>query len=133
MAGRRRADDAYTRYYLRKAVKVLVAVAVLVALAVGMAALRGPSPGHPGLRHGWSSFAMQEVIGAKAIFNEPVFNSSAAFDYLWEELTIPVPYSGDWQRAEQILREEAQRRPPPQTLGVRWRKCAGATRSAGLR
>ena len=59
---------------------------------------------------------MQEVIGAKAIFNEPVFNSSATFDYLWEELTIPVPYSGDWQRAEQILREEAQRRPPPQTL-----------------
>lgn len=48
-------------------------------------------------------------ISNKAIFSEPVFNSSAAFDYLWEELTIPVPYDDDWQRAEQILREEAER------------------------
>ncbi len=48
-------------------------------------------------------------ISNKAIFSEPVFNSSAAFDYLWEELTVPVPYDDDWQRAEQILREEAER------------------------
>ncbi len=47
-------------------------------------------------------------ISNKAIFSEPVFNSSAAFDYLWEELTVPVPYDDDWQRAEQILREEAE-------------------------
>jgi small-conductance mechanosensitive channel len=30
-------------------------------------------------------------ISNKAVFTEPVYNSSAAFDYLWEELTVPVP------------------------------------------
>lgn len=48
-------------------------------------------------------------ISNKAVFSEPVFNSSAAFDYLWEELSIPVPYTNDWEKAEEILREEAQR------------------------
>lgn len=47
-------------------------------------------------------------ISNKAVFTEPVYNSSAAFDYLWEELTLPVPYQQDWRRAEQILREEAE-------------------------
>jgi len=48
-------------------------------------------------------------ISNKAVFSEPVYNSSAAFNYLWEELTIPVPYDDDWRRAEKILREEAER------------------------
>ncbi len=48
-------------------------------------------------------------VSNKAVFSEPVFNSSAAFNYLWEELSIPVPYADDWRRAEQILREEAER------------------------
>ncbi len=46
----------------------------------------------------------------KAIFSEPVFNSTAAFEYLWEELALPVPYDADWHRAEDIImREEAER------------------------
>ena len=45
----------------------------------------------------------------KAIFSEPVFNSTAAFEYLWEELALPVPYDADWHRAEDIMREEAER------------------------
>ena len=48
-------------------------------------------------------------VSNKAVFSEPVFNSSASFDYLWEELTVPVTYDDDWSGAEQILREEAQR------------------------
>lgn len=48
-------------------------------------------------------------VSNKAVFSEPVFNSSASFDYLWEELTVPVAYSDDWPRAEQVLREEAER------------------------
>jgi small-conductance mechanosensitive channel len=48
-------------------------------------------------------------VSNKAVFNEPVYNSSAAFDYLWEELTMPVPYHEDWQRAERILQEEVER------------------------
>jgi small-conductance mechanosensitive channel len=47
-------------------------------------------------------------ISNKAVFNEPVYNSSAAFDYLWEEMTLPVPYQQDWRLAEHILREEAE-------------------------
>lgn len=47
-------------------------------------------------------------ISNKAVFSEPVFNSTAALDYLWEELTVPVPYGQDWRLAERILREEAQ-------------------------
>lgn len=169
-----RVKDAYNRYYLRKAIHVLVVVVLLVALAV----VWRPFAGRIGVVLGFATaglaFAMQEVIGAlagwvsiltgrhfrvgdriqmggvrgdvldlsplrtkileigsgqdngswirgrqytgrvvsvsnKAIFSEPVFNSSSAFDYLWEELVIPVPYDDDWRSAEGILREEAER------------------------
>lgn len=48
-------------------------------------------------------------ISNKAVFSQPVYNSSAAFDYLWEELVLPIPYRDDWRQAERILREEAKR------------------------
>jgi len=48
-------------------------------------------------------------ISNKAIFSEPVYNSTAALDYLWEELTVPVRHGDDWRLAERILREEAER------------------------
>lgn len=49
------------------------------------------------------------AISNKATFTEPVYNYSAAFEYLWEELTVPVAHDDDWQTAERILAEEAQR------------------------
>jgi small-conductance mechanosensitive channel len=49
------------------------------------------------------------VLSNKTSFTEPVFNYSAALDFIWEELTIPVPYDADWKRAERILLEEAER------------------------
>jgi small-conductance mechanosensitive channel len=45
-------------------------------------------------------------VSNKATFTEPVFNYSAVFDFIWEEVTIPVPYDADWHLAEQILQEE---------------------------
>lgn len=39
------------------------------------------------------------------IFDEPVYNYTREFPYLWEEISIPIPYSADRQRAEQILLE----------------------------
>jgi small-conductance mechanosensitive channel len=48
-------------------------------------------------------------ISNKAVFSEPVFNSSAALDHLWEELVLPIRYDDDWRRAEEILREAAER------------------------
>ena len=41
-------------------------------------------------------------------FTEPVFNYSTVFGFIWEELTVPVPYDADWRQAERILREEVQ-------------------------
>jgi small-conductance mechanosensitive channel len=39
----------------------------------------------------------------------PVYNYSAVFEYIWEELTLPVSYRSDWRKAEEILLEEVER------------------------
>lgn len=49
------------------------------------------------------------AVSNKATFTEPVFNYSSTFDFLWEELSLPIPYGGDWKRAERIMHEEAVR------------------------
>lgn len=49
------------------------------------------------------------AVSNKATFTDPVYNSSAEFEYLWEELTIPIPHHADWEEAERILDEEARR------------------------
>jgi len=43
------------------------------------------------------------------IFDEPVYNYSRDFPIIWEEMHIPVTYSCDRVRAEQILLETARR------------------------
>lgn len=48
------------------------------------------------------------VSNAK-IFEEPVFNYTHEFPYLWEEMTLPIPYTADRDRAERILLEVAAR------------------------
>lgn len=48
------------------------------------------------------------AISNKATFTEPVFNYSAVFDFIWEELTVPVRHNADWSQAERILEEEAR-------------------------
>jgi small-conductance mechanosensitive channel len=42
------------------------------------------------------------------IFDEPVFNYTRDFPWIWEEMTIPVGYKGDWEKAEKILLEAAR-------------------------
>ena len=37
------------------------------------------------------------------IFDEPVFNFSRDFPFIWEEMTIPIAYTDDRDRVEQIL------------------------------
>ena len=39
------------------------------------------------------------------IFDEPVYNYSREFPFIWEEMAIPVPYQADRKRAEEILLE----------------------------
>lgn len=45
------------------------------------------------------------TVSNARIFDEPVFNYTRDFPYLWEELQLPIPYGSDWQRAERILLE----------------------------
>lgn len=49
------------------------------------------------------------AISNKATFTEPVYNYSAVFDFIWEELTIPVAHGSDSSEAERILADEARR------------------------
>ena len=42
-----------------------------------------------------------------AIFNEPVYNYTRDFPYLWEEIVLPVAYDADRARVEQILLDAA--------------------------
>lgn len=47
------------------------------------------------------------VTNAK-IFDEPVFNYTRDFPYLWEEMALPIPYTADREKAETILLEVAR-------------------------
>lgn len=47
-------------------------------------------------------------VSNKATFTEPVYNYSSLFDFIWEELILPIPYTADWKQAEQILLDEAE-------------------------
>jgi small-conductance mechanosensitive channel len=40
------------------------------------------------------------IISNKATFEESVYNYSAGFGFVWEELEVPIPYDNDWRRAE---------------------------------
>jgi len=43
------------------------------------------------------------------IFENPVYNYSGEFPYLWDEIHLPIPYNGDRNRAEQILLETVKK------------------------
>ena len=47
------------------------------------------------------------TVANNSIFSDPVFNYSRDFPYLWEELHLPVKYTADHARAEQILLDVA--------------------------
>ena len=42
------------------------------------------------------------------IFDEPVYNYSREFPFIWEEMALPIPYQADRKRAEEILLEVAR-------------------------
>jgi small-conductance mechanosensitive channel len=43
------------------------------------------------------------------IFDTPVYNYTRDFPYIWEEMLIPIPYSADLKRAEQIMVDAASK------------------------
>ncbi len=49
------------------------------------------------------------TVSNSKIFDEPVYNYTGEFPYLWEELTLPISYASDRARAERILQSAAER------------------------
>jgi small-conductance mechanosensitive channel len=47
-------------------------------------------------------------IANSFVFKEPVFNYSADFPFLWDEITVPVKYGSDYKKARQILEQIAE-------------------------
>jgi small-conductance mechanosensitive channel len=43
------------------------------------------------------------------LFEQPVYNYTRDFPYLWDEIMIPIAYDGDDEQAERILLEAARR------------------------
>lgn len=50
------------------------------------------------------------------IFKEPLFNYSRYLSYIWDEITIPVPYESDWQQAIKIMTGVVLNHPSYQSL-----------------
>lgn len=48
------------------------------------------------------------ALSNKLTFTDPVYNYSSNFEFIWEELVVPVPYESDWKHAERVLLEEVQ-------------------------
>lgn len=46
-------------------------------------------------------------IANSFVFKEPVFNYSADFAFVWDEITVPVKYGSDYRLARQILQQVA--------------------------
>jgi len=48
------------------------------------------------------------TVSNKKTFTDPVFNFSATFEFIWEELTVPISHDSDWILAEKIMLQEAR-------------------------
>lgn len=49
------------------------------------------------------------AVSNARVFDEPVFNYTREFPYLWEELSVVVSYRDDHEAAEEVLLEAARR------------------------
>jgi small-conductance mechanosensitive channel len=43
------------------------------------------------------------------IFDKPIYNYTRDFPFLWDELTVPIPYGKDYRHVEQLLLHAAHR------------------------
>jgi small-conductance mechanosensitive channel len=50
------------------------------------------------------------TVSNARIFDEPVYNYTRKFPYLWEEMSFPISYKDDWRKVEQVLLEVAHDR-----------------------
>lgn len=48
-------------------------------------------------------------VSNSKIFDEPVYNYTKEFPYIWEEMTLPIKFDSDYQTAERILLDVTRR------------------------
>lgn len=53
--------------------------------------------------HGRQASGRVVTVSNKTTFDEPVFNYSSMFEYVWHEVTFPIAHDADWRRAEEIM------------------------------
>jgi len=49
------------------------------------------------------------TVANRMVWVNPVYNFTQHWGYLWDEITIPVTYESDWQRATELMLEQGQR------------------------
>src|SRR4051812_15297768 len=54
--------------------------------------------------HGRQASGRIVAVSNKLTFDEPVFNYSSMFEYVWHEVAFPIAHDADWGRAEEIIR-----------------------------
>jgi hypothetical protein len=47
-------------------------------------------------------------IANRVVFSDPVYNYTQHWPYIWDEITIPITYESDWQRAGELLLENGR-------------------------
>ena len=48
------------------------------------------------------------TVANRMIFGAPVYNYTHQWDYLWDEVMIPVTYESDWRRAAEIMLDHGE-------------------------
>jgi small-conductance mechanosensitive channel len=43
------------------------------------------------------------TVSNAVIFDQPVYNYTREFPFIFEEIVLPIPYDSDWQKAEDII------------------------------
>jgi small-conductance mechanosensitive channel len=59
--------------------------------------------------HGRQPTGRLVVVSNKATFDQPVFNYTSMWEFVWQELKFPIGHDQDWTLAESIIGEEAER------------------------
>ena len=48
------------------------------------------------------------TVANREVWAHPVYNYTQHWGYLWDEITLPITYESDWQRAAEIMLEHGQ-------------------------
>jgi len=48
------------------------------------------------------------TVANRTVWVSPVYNFTQHWGYLWDEITLPITYESDWQRAAEIMLEQGQ-------------------------